>query len=395
MGGPRQVGKSALLHALHDQLGGAYVTLDVAAQLRASRLDPAGFLAGAARPLFLDEFQRGGDPLLLALKVLLDEATGRGVLALAGSTRFLSEPRLSESLAGRVRFVDLWPLTQSEIDARGPGTFVDAVFAGPEAVMDLHPERTSRPEVFERVCRGGFPEAVLLTDHRDRQEFFEDWTRTTTGRDVREIAQIGTGVDLARLCELLAALTATIVNQVELARDLGVTPQSARRYLDLLGTVYLHHQVPAWSRNLTAKVSHRPKLHLIDSGLAAALVGVDPDHLARPVAPAAGPLLETFVVGELAAQLTWAETNARLYHWRDRSGAEVDAVLERKDGLVTAIEVKASALVDRGDARWLRTLRDRLGEQFACGVVLHCGEHSLRLDDRILAIPISALWAPT
>ena len=91
------------------------MTLDDRTQLRTARLDPVGFMAERPRPLFVDEFQRGGDALLLAAKSLLDASDDRGQLVLAGSTRFLTEPRLSESLAGRVRFLDLWPLSQGEI----------------------------------------------------------------------------------------------------------------------------------------------------------------------------------------------------------------------------------------------------------------------------------------
>lgn len=115
--------------------------------------------------------------------------------------------------------------------------------------------------------------------------------------------------------------------------------------------------------------------------------------LARPVATHSGRLLETFVAGELARQLSWADTGARLHHFRDRSGIEVDLVLERPDGRVAGIEVKAAASVADDDLRGLRLLRDRLGSEFATGVVLHCGERTDSFGDRLLALPITALWA--
>src|SRR5437764_2401384 len=109
--GPRQSGKTALLGVLQRQLGGTYLSLDQATNLRLARTDPTGFVTGFEEPLFVDEVQRGGDPLILAIKLALDESSGRGRFALAGSTRLLTEPPLSESLSGRVRFIDLWPLS--------------------------------------------------------------------------------------------------------------------------------------------------------------------------------------------------------------------------------------------------------------------------------------------
>jgi predicted AAA+ superfamily ATPase len=118
--GPRQSGKSELLRMLQRRLGGTLLTLDEPRYLQLARTDPTGFVQDRTRPLMIDEVQRAGDPLVLAIKVILDSSQERGQVVLAGSTRFLTEPRLSESLAGRVRFVDLWPFSQGEIDQLGP-----------------------------------------------------------------------------------------------------------------------------------------------------------------------------------------------------------------------------------------------------------------------------------
>lgn len=390
--GPRQSGKTALLGVLHRQLRGTYLSLDQATNLRLARTDPTGFVTGFDEPLFIDEVQRGGDPLILAIKLALDASPGRGRFALAGSTRFLSEPRLSESLAGRVRFIDLWPLSQGEIDGQ-PDGFVDVVLGHPRRLLRLRPPVLSRREVFERVCRGGFPEAVLAKHPADRRDFFADYVRTVTGKDVRELADLAHMASMRDLVRLLAARTAQEVNASDLGRELGLPIATLRRYLPLLETVYVHHLVPAWSRNLTAKVVHRPKLHLVDSGLAAHLSGVDPVGLSRPTAVHAGPLLETFVAGEIARQLAWSATDAALYHWRDRNGREVDLILEAADGTVAGIEVKAAIDVEDSDFSGLRTLRGRLGDQFSCGVLLHCGDQPRPFGPKLYAVPISTLWA--
>jgi predicted AAA+ superfamily ATPase len=114
--GPRQSGKTALLGMVHERRGGESVGLDSSAALASARADPTGFVTGFGEPLLIDEVQRGGDPLVTAIKLAVDKTPRRGRFLLAGSSRFLTEPRLSESLAGRVRIVDLWPLSQGEID---------------------------------------------------------------------------------------------------------------------------------------------------------------------------------------------------------------------------------------------------------------------------------------
>ncbi|CAN5530065.1 ATP-binding protein [soil metagenome] len=392
LNGPRQSGKTELLRAAQRSTGGSYVTLDDRTQLRAARTDPTGFVAGRQQPLFVDEVQRGGDPLVLALKVMLDGGGDPGQVVLAGSTRFLFEPRLSESLAGRVRFVDLWPMSQGEIEA-GTDDLVDVLFEGPAAVRDRGAPRSPRADIAARICRGGFPEAVLAPDARSRDDFLADYVRSLTQRDVLELAAIRQVVELPRLLRVLAARTAQELVPATVANEVDMGDDTTRRYLPLLEVVYAYHRVPAWSGNRRARAVRRPKLHLTDAGVAAHLLGVGPAALADPAHPLTGPLLETFVAGEVARQLTWSETRAELFHWRVRSGPEVDLVLEAADGRVVGIEVKAAASVHERDLRWLAQLRDDLGDRFVQGVVLACTDQVVPFGDRLTVVPVSALWS--
>ena len=151
--------------------------------------------------------------------------------------------------------------------------------------------------------------------------------------------------------------------------------------------------MPAWSTNLTSRVKHRPKIHLVDVALAAHLTNTSTDRMLAPTSSNVGALFESFVVNEVIKQLGWAETRARLFHFRDRSGPEVDMILESNDGRIVAIEVKAGQTVATSDAKWPALLRDRLGDRFVCGVVLHSGAHVLPLGDRLWSAPIENLWA--
>jgi len=389
--GPRQSGKTALLRMLQAGRGGEYVSLDSSSALAAARADPTGFVTGFGEPLLIDEVQRGGDPLVTAVKLAVDGSQRRGQFVLAGSTRFLTEPRLSESLVGRARIVDLWPLSQGEIDST-PDGFVDLAFRSPETIAEsVHPV-PGRHEIMERVCRGGFPEAVRNPSARDRRGFLIDYARAIAQRDVRELADLEHAVQVRGLLRLLAARTAQEVHLADLARDLAIPAPTLRRYLPLFETLYVHHLIPAWSVSAAARTIRRPKLHVVDSGLAAALLGLDADALARPTTTIAGQLLESFVAGELARQLTWSDTDAALHHWRDRDGNEVDLVVESADGRVVAIEVKAAVDVHDRDFSGIRALQRRIGDRLILGVLLHCGERPRSFGPSLVAAPVSALW---
>jgi len=390
--GPRQAGKSTLLGLLAEEQNGELVTLDDRTTLRTARTDPSGFVSDRDRPLLIDEIQRGGDPLVLALKAEVDRHPDRvGRFVVSGSSRFLTVPTLSESLAGRARIIDLWPLSQGELAGRSEA-FVDTMFDASADLRDLVVPSFTRGALFERVVLGGFPPVHRLAPARLRAAWFADYARTLVERDLVEIRRIRQVGEMPELIRLVAAWTAQELNVATLARSAGLAEVTAREYLALLEVIYVHHLVPNWAPSFVAKAKRRPKIHAVDTGLACDAMGAGVDALARPGADAAGPLLETFVVNELSKQLGWNSTRAELRHFRDRDGREIDVILQARDGRVVAIEVKAARDVDEYDIRWLTWLRDRLGDRFARGVVLHLGDRPTPFGDRITALPVPALW---
>lgn len=391
--GPRQAGKSALLRRIAGaHADDAYLTLDDRTQLRAARVDPVGFLAERPRPLFVDEFQRGGDGLLLAAKSTLDRSDERGQLVLAGSTRFLTEPRLSESLAGRVRFLDLWPLSQGEIHGGDDG-MLDALLAGVGAVRDRRADRMSRSEVAARIATGGFPEAVLLDEERDRREFFDAYVRTVTQRDVPDLAAVRQPAELDDLWRLLAARTSAELVPASIARTSGLADTTVRRYLPLLEAVFAFHEISPFTANLSARTSGRTKAHLTDTGVATHLLRETAARLSDVTNPALGPLLETFVVNELARQRTWSDQVVDLHHLRVHSGVEVDLVVIGEGGRIAGVEVKATASPAPDDARGLRWLAERVGDRWVQGIVVCLVERPVPLARDLTAVPVAATWA--
>ena len=388
--GPRQAGKTTLVRRV---LGGAgtFERLDRAATLQAALADPDGFAAFGEPPRAFDEVQRAGDPLIRAIKTIVDEDSARGQFLLNGSADFLTVPTISESLAGRAAFLELWPFTQGEIH-QTPDGFLEAAFTDPDRLLEAALPPLGLAGYLDRVCTGGFPEVTAMAPQA-RQVWFRDYVRTVTQRDIKDLSGARRTRDLPRLLRLLAARTAGELVVEGLHDDAGFgSRHTTEAYLGYLQMTYLLLLLPAWSRNLTSKAARRPKIHITDSGLAAHLLGKNPQSLARPTDPARGQLVESFVVNELHRQASWQRDSVALHHFRDRGGREIDVVAESADGRLAAIEVKSGPVVDATDARHLRWLRDRVPDDFVCGVVLHSGGRAFRLGDRLLAVPISCLW---
>jgi len=385
--GPRQSGKSTLAQALVDELGDArYVSLDRGLNLTAARDDPAGFVAGDARTLVIDEVQRAPD-LLLEIKASVDEDRHPGRFVLTGSADVLSLPRVAETLAGRMEVLRLWPLSQGEIEG-SKEHFLDALLAGAPETLVAGARPPERADLLARIAAGGFPEAIERDGAR-RRRWFDSYLDTMLQREVREIANVSGLTELPRLMLLLAARTTGLLNYASLSRDLGMPQSTLKRYVALLETAFLVATVPAWFRNIGKRLIKSPKLVLTDTGLATDLLGAG-----ESVDRSFGALLENFVLMELVKQAGVSEARPTIHHYRTAEGVEVDAVIEPRGGPLCAVEVKAAATLAPRDSRGLKSLADDLGDEFGTGVILHTGTEAARLAPKIWALPLTALWAP-
>jgi hypothetical protein len=384
--GARQAGKSTLVRTVTGTRAASWRDLDRPDDRQAAIADPVGFVEDDGL-MVIDEIQRVPD-LLLPIKVSVDTDPRPGRYLLTGSSRLLGMRDLPDTLPGRMETIELWPFSQGEIDGT-PDAFVDAVFRhGPATGTDSD---VSRTEYTERLVRGGFPEAVARLDARRRGRFLDSYVQNLIERDVRQLAEIERAAQLATMIRLLAARSATLISAASLASELGLAHGTIQRYLRLLEEIFLIKRIPGWSRNLGTRTTATPKLVFVDSGIAAQMLSADAHSLRRPGGQA-GPLLEAFVISELARQLTWSQTQAELFHYRDHNKVEVDIVLEDRRGAVVGVEVKAAATVKTEDFRGLRTLETKLGDDFVAGIVLYTGGHTLPFGPRLRAMPVSALW---
>ncbi|MGI8335044.1 ATP-binding protein, partial [Actinomadura scrupuli] len=312
--GARQVGKSTLAKLIVERSPEAReLYLDDPAVRAAAESDPSAFVRHDGL-LLIDEIQRVPE-LLLPIKRDVDRDTRPGRFLLTGSARLLGLRDLPDALPGRTETIELWPLSQGEIDG-APDGFVDAVF-GHGAEVSLPACELTKHDYVARALRGGYPEAVRRDPGRRRARFFDSYVTDLVTRDVRQISDIERPAEMRRLLSMVAARMGTLAVVQSMANAVGLPRMTLSRYLDLLELVFVIRRVPAWSSNLTTRAISTPKLILTDSGLGGRLVGLSEERAKDPTA-LVGPLLENFAIGEVARQLSWAEEPAQLFHYRDR-----------------------------------------------------------------------------
>lgn len=392
--GPRSVGKSTLLRQIAESRDGRILDLDDPATLTAVHSDPATMLAGD-QLICIDEYQRA--PIVLdVIKAELNKRTAPGRFVLTGSARYQALPGSAQALTGRLDRLPVLPLSQGEINDVHE-TWLESLFDDAPSCLSAEASTTTRGEYIERIVVGGFPLALAASHPTARNRWLDNYLSLTLSRDVRDLSEIRHGALLPDLLQRLAGQTAQVLNINNAATAIGLEPKAAARYIALLEHVFLLYRLPAWGTTLNARSGRSPKIHILDSAVAARLMRLTPAKLDRREAAALtgfGHLLETFVIGELRKQASWIDGVHPPGHWRTHDAAEIDFIVERDDGRVVAIDVKASTRAQPSDARALELLRDKLGSAFTAGVVLYPGAQSFQAGDRIFVLPIDQLWKP-
>ena len=383
--GPRQSGKTTLAQQIASDAM-PFITLDDATTLKAASTDPVGFVRGFDRAV-IDEIQRAPD-LILAIKVSVDADPRPGRFLLTGSADLMTLPRVADSLAGRMAIVRLLPLAQAELRGVVPD-FLDRAFTGQPPTFGTPVIGNS---LVETVLAGGYPEALTRTGWRRRRDWHLDYVEAIVQRDVRDIARIEQLGSMPRLLRILAGHSGQIVNYSGFGAPLGMNHVTTRKYVGILENLFLVHTLLPWYTNALKRVTKSPKLHFLDAGLLAALKGLAPEHLRLDRTPF-GPLLETFVLGELFKLASWADDRYTFSHFRDKDRNKVDIVIEDGLGRVVGIEVKASATVSQGDFAGLSRLATATRDSFALGLVLYDHENTVPFGERMVAAPLSTLWS--
>lgn len=384
MAGPRQAGKTTLAREIA-QRGMDYLTLDDELSLLAAKEDPVGLIRERDR-LVIDEVQRAPD-LLLAIKRAVDQDRRPGRFLLTGSANLMALPKVADSLAGRMEILRLLPLSQSEIFGNRDN-WIDAIFA--DRILDVT-HALNGSDLIETVLKGGYPEVIRRNTLRRRTAWARQYIDALIQRDVRDIADIDKLNEMPVLLRALAQTAGQICNYSQLGSELGLDHKSVARYVGVLENMFLLTRVAPYARNRLSRVVKSPKIQFVDAGLSATLSDLTPE-VAKSDRSRFGPVLESFVYGELLKHSAHAEGDYEIYFYRDRDKFEVDFVIENAAREVVGVEVKSTATVRSTDLRGLKRLAAALGSQFRAGVVLYDGTERLPLGDGLWAAPLSALW---
>ncbi len=385
--GARQTGKSTLVQAPEiSRERRQYLTFDDPGVLYAARSDPNGFIAGLAHPVTLDEIQHVPE-LFPVIKASVDRRRAPGRFLLTGSANVLLLPKLSESLAGRMEILTLWPFSQGEM--RGSReAFIDTLFSRQPA---WRKGAMSRRDVLETVLAGGYPLAVSRKSGARRRAWFQSYLMTILQRDVRDLSNISDLTALPKLLSVIGSRAGSLLNYADLSRGLALPQTTLKRYFSLLEATFLVSMLRPWSGNLGQRVIHAPKAYLNDTGLLSHLLGLTMERLELD-AGLAGGVLENFVVMELQKQLAWSKTQPQCFYWRAAGGQEVDILLEDSAGRLVGVEVKASATLCRRDVSGMQSLAASCGPRWLRGVVLYTGAEVIPFAANLHGVPLSTLW---
>lgn len=385
--GPRQCGKSTLARLCEP--GRHYVSLDDKGYFDLARQDPEGFIDGLPERAAIDEVQRVPE-LTLAIKRNVDANRKAGRFLLTGSANLLQLPRLADSLAGRMECLHLHPLTESEV-RKSEGRFLESFLDGnvkPEITPSGNPKPSELPAL---LVAGGYPESVKRNPAR-ADRWRQNYIQSIVERDIRDIAEVRDVSDLIRFLSFLESRTAQLLNYSAISQDLGHSRATVERYLTLLERLFLVRRLPAWHSNRSKRLVKAPKLHFVDSGLAATLGELDADRW-NEERPRFGHLLESFVLQQIVAMADWMPRPPRFFHYRDRDKTEVDIVIESRNR-IWGVEIKTASSANSQDIKGLLKLAEIAGERFQQGIVFYDGQATLPLNKHpdILAVPLSKLW---
>lgn len=298
--GPRQSGKTTLVRKVFSAK--EYVSLENPDELQMAQSDPRGFLSRFPKGAIFDEAQRA--PALFSyLQQVLDESRKEGLFILTGSNNFLLQQSISQTLAGRIGYVDLLPLAYNEIREFGK----------------------QQPDTNELILQGCYPELF------DRKRKFSTWypayIRTYVERDVKLLRNIDNSVSFTRFLRLCAGRTGQQLNIAELAMASSIDVKTANAWLGILQTSYIIYLLPPYYKNFNKRVVKTPKLYFVDTGLACSLLGIRSTK-ELSLSHFRGALFENYVIMEAMKRKYNLGKDVNLYYWRDNKGIEVDLLID-------------------------------------------------------------------
>ncbi len=316
--GPRQSGKTTLCRAVFPEK--PYVSLENPDVLEFATTDPRGFLSqyNDENGAILDEIQKAPH-LFSYLQQILDETKTKGLFILTGSNNFLLQENITQTLSGRVAYLQLLPLSLEEMKT---GNFLKNNYAW-------------------HIINGGYPE--MISEDIKPTDWFPNYISTYIERDVRQLKNINNLSLFTKLLRMCAGRTGQILNMSSLANDCGIDQKTVAAWLSILQSSYIIYLLKPYFNNYNKRITKTPKLYFYDTGVACSLLGIKSAEQITMHA-AKGSLFENMIVSELLKNRFNDGENDNLYYWRDKTGNEVDIITEN-EGKLTAIELKAGETI--------------------------------------------------
>lgn len=387
LAGCRQCGKTTLVKELASA-DTEYRTLDEELWLVAAQRDPANFIKHDKRFMIIDEIQR--EPrLLMAIKKAVDEDNRPGQFLLTGSADIRALPGVIESLAGRMKRIRLRNLSEGEIQGKEP-TFFERSFTQ-SFKQKGSGGKYNRERILELSLRGGFPEAVRMNES-NRISWHKDYIEAILERDLKNIFEIKRQNAMGDLFSVLAAWSGKFMDITAIGSTLGIDRTTVQTYIKILQAFYVVEKVRHWAKTDYDRVGKRPKIFMTDPGLMASLLNWRMDRM-RFDSDKVGKVFETFIFHELSVQIDLSDGEYALYHYRDREKREIDFLVERSDGALLGIEVKAASSVNDDDFKHIEWFKKNLAKKRPfIGIVLYTDEMLLPFGEGLWAVPMGLLW---
>ncbi|GHV62976.1 ATPase [Spirochaetia bacterium] len=341
--GMRQVGKTTFLKEIAVGEGRKYVTLDNPKDEQLAKEEPAFFFETYAPPVLIDEIQYAPE-LFRYIKMLADTTDKRGILWMTGSQQYNLMAGVTESLAGRVSILDMLGFSLYEQDGKAAAQAPFLPSKTPPGIL----AKRNLAETYQIIWQGSYPE-VIDKNADQRALFYSSYIRSYLERDVRQLLNVENESAFQRFLSCAAARTGQELNLTEMARDAGIAPNTAKSWLSILETSGIVYLLKPYYRNVTKRLTKRPKLYFMDTGLCAYLSNwTTPETLESGAM--GGAFFETFVITEIIK--SWYHNGRRpsFYYYRDSNQAEIDLLIEQ-DGLFYPIEIKKTANPGKQDIK--------------------------------------------
>jgi len=378
--GARQVGKSTLLINEPYFSDWKYLSLDDFNILEQAESEPVSLWIDAEK-IILDEVQRV-PKILWAIKQTVDRKNQKKRFILSGSANLLLMHKITESLAGRAVYFPLFPMTLGEMKGLPKTDILLNLFEGKFPQTKILENIECQPYSF--MVRGFMPALLNLKTKEAFLRWWESYIATYLERDLRQLSQIESLPEFRRVMETVALRSGQLINQTEIARDVGISQATVYRYLNLLETTCLLRRVPAYAKSRTKRLIKSPKVYFIDPGLTSFLCGYFDDDSLKS-AKEAGSIFETMVLLHLTVLCELLVPKAKIFYWRTVSGQEVDFVLEYGKKLI-AIEVTLSPYSNYDDTKGIWSFLQEYPETLI-GILVYAGKEVKYLRKKILAIP--------